>query len=74
MNNLQESFSDLLNRTSIENDLELRYWSEKFRGKIPKSVKNRISKLKYILSLQYQAMKEQEKIEKEQKQKESENA
>ena len=74
MNNLQESFSDLLSRTSIENDLELQYWSGKFRGKIPKSVKNRISKLKYILSLQYQAMKEQEKIEKEQKQKESENA
>ena len=74
MNNLQESFSDLLSRAPIENDLELQYWSGKFRGKIPKSVKNRISKLKYILSLQYQAMKEQEKIEKEQKQKESENA
>lgn len=68
MSGLQDSFRELLSRTSIENEMELKYWSGKFRGKIPKSVKNRISKLKYILSLQYQAMKEQEK------QKESENA
>jgi len=70
MSGLQESFRDLLSRTSVENELELNYWSGKFRGKIPKSVKHRMEKLKYILSLQYQAMKEKEKQEK----KESENA
>ena len=74
MSGLQESFRELLSRTSFENKMELEYWSGKFRGKIPKSVKHRMEKLRYILSLQYQAMKEQEKIEKEQKQKESENA
>ena len=68
MSGLQESFRELLSRTSIENKMELEYWSGKFRGKIPKSVKHRMEKLRYILSLQYQAMKEQEK------QKESENA
>jgi len=65
---LQESFRELLGRTSIENELELKYWEGKFRGKIPKSVKHRMEKLKYIISLQYKA--EQEK----QKQKENKDA
>ena len=69
---LQESFRELLSRTSIENELELKYWQGKFRGKIPKSVKHRMEKLKYILSLQYDAMKQKE--EQKQKQKESANA
>lgn len=69
---LQESFRELLSRTSIENELELNYWQGKFRGKIPKSVKHRMEKLKYILSLQYDAMKQKE--EQKQKQKESANA
>ena len=64
---LQESFRELLGRTSIENELELKYWEGKFRGKIPKSVKHRMEKLKYIISLQYKAMKEQEKIEQQKK-------
>jgi len=68
MSGLQDSFRELLSRTSIENEMELKYWQGKFRGKIPKSVKHRMEKLKYILSLQYQAMKEKEK------QKESANA
>lgn len=68
MSGLQESFRQILSRTSIENEMELNYWQGKFRGKIPKSVKHRMEKLRYILSLQYQAMKEQEK------QKESKNA
>ena len=72
MSNLQESFRELLSRTSIENEMELNYWSGKFRGKIPKSVKHRMEKLKYILSLQYQAMKEKEN--QQEKQKESTNA
>ena len=68
MSGLQESFREILSRTSIENEMELNYWQGKFRGKIPKSVKHRMEKLRYILSLQYQAMKEQEK------QKENKNA
>lgn len=69
---LQESFRELLGRTSIENELELKYWEGKFRGKIPKSVKHRMEKLKYILSLQYDAMKQKEEQNKQQK--ESANA
>lgn len=61
----EESFK-LLFQTSLENNVkELEYWSTKFRGKIPKSVRNRVEKLKYVSGMQYKA--EQEK----QKQKES---
>lgn len=61
----EESFK-LLFQTDLENNIkELEYWSTKFKGKIPKSIKNRIEKLKYVSGLQYKA--EQEK----QKQKES---
>jgi lipoate-protein ligase A len=62
----EESFK-LLFQTDLENNIkELEYWTTKFKGKIPKSIKNRIEKLKYVSGLQYKA--EQEK----QKQKESE--
>tara|TARA_B100001063_G_scaffold141211_1_gene131947 strand:- start:66 stop:269 length:204 start_codon:yes stop_codon:yes gene_type:complete len=61
----EESFK-LLFQTDLENNIkELEYWTTKFKGKIPKSIKNRIEKLKYVSGLQYKA--EQEK----QKQKES---
>lgn len=64
----EQSFK-ILFQTDLETNVkELEYWSQKFRGKIPKSVKNRIEKLKYVSSIQYKA--EQEK----QKQKESANA
>ena len=64
----EESFK-ILFQTSLENNVkELEYWSNKFKGKIPKSIKNRIEKLKYVSSMQYKA--EQEK----QKQKENNDA
>jgi len=64
----EQSFK-ILFQTDLETNVkELEYWSQKFRGKIPKSVKNRIEKLKYVSSIQYKT--EQEK----QKQKESANA
>jgi len=64
----EESFK-LLFQTDLESNVkELEYWSQKFRGKIPKSVKNRIEKLKYVSSMQYKAEQEKEK------QKESANA
>ena len=56
----EQSFK-ILFQTSLENNVkELEYWSQKFRGKIPKSVKNRIEKLKYVSSLQYKAEQEKE--------------
>jgi|TARA_B100000035_G_C20798986_1_gene464599 predicted transcriptional regulator len=57
----EESFK-LLFQSSLENNVkELEYWSTKFRGKIPKSVKNRIEKLKYVSGMQYKAEQEKEK-------------
>ena len=57
----EESFK-LLFQSSLENNVkELEYWSTKFRGKIPKSVKNRIEKLKYVSGMQYKAKQEKEK-------------
>jgi len=66
--NLADSFRGILNNTIEENQSEIDYWNGKFRGKIPKSVKNRIKKLEYIITLQKKA------IEEGQKQKESGNA
>ena len=57
----EESFK-MLFQTSLENNVkELEYWSTKFRGKIPKSVKNRVEKLKYVSGVQYKAEQEKQK-------------
>ena len=57
----EQSFK-ILFQTSLENNVkELEYWSNKFKGKIPKSIKNRIEKLKYVSSMQYKAEQEKEK-------------
>ena len=57
----EQSFK-LLFQTSLENNVkELEYWSNKFKGKIPKSIKNRIEKLKYVSSMQYKAEQEKQK-------------
>ena len=57
----EQSFK-ILFQTDLETNVkELEYWSNKFRGKIPKSIKNRIEKLKYVSSMQYKAEQEKEK-------------
>ena len=57
----EESFR-MLFQTSLEDNVkELEYWSTKFRGKIPKSIKNRIEKLKYVSGVQYKAEQEKQK-------------
>jgi predicted transcriptional regulator len=62
--NLADSFRSILNNTIEENEYEVKYWQGKFRGKIPKSVKNRIAKLEYIIKLQKKALEEGEKTQK----------
>jgi lipoate-protein ligase A len=57
----EESFR-MLFQTSLEDNVkELEYWSTKFRGKMPKSVKNRVEKLKYVSGVQYKAEQEKQK-------------
>ena len=57
----EQSFK-ILFQTDLETNVkELEYWSNKFKGKIPKSIKNRIEKLKYVSSMQYKAEQEKEK-------------
>ena len=57
----EQSFK-LLFQTDLETNVkELEYWSNKFKGKIPKSIKNRIEKLKYVSSMQYKAEQEKRK-------------
>jgi predicted transcriptional regulator len=57
----EESFRTLFQTSLEDNVKELEYWSTKFRGKIPKSIKNRVEKLKYVSGVQYKAEQEKQK-------------